>query len=82
MCHSSILRVVMWGMRGRDCRRWVRADPKVGVVGWDFGLERRMDVSFLDRDSFGDEEDGSSLDMKWRRQTVKLFVLVITNGSL
>jgi hypothetical protein len=76
MCHSSILRVVMWVRRGRDCKRWVRA---VWKVGRDFGLERRMDVS-LDRDSF--EEDGSSLVMKWRRQTVNLVVLVITNGSL
>jgi hypothetical protein len=78
MCHSSILRYVMWGRRGRDWKRWVMAVWKVGAVVWDFGLGRRKDVSL---DIFEGEE-GSFFKLKCRRQTVSVLVLVLTNGSL
>jgi hypothetical protein len=44
-------------------------------------LGRRIDVS-LEKVDFDDAGKGSSLALKCRRQTVSLFVLVETNGSL
>jgi hypothetical protein len=71
----------MLGNRGRVWRKRDMALWKVGTVIWDFGLGRRIDVS-LEKVDFDDAGKGSSLALKCRRQTVSLFVLVETNGSL